>query len=379
MSYSLEQVSQETRRPMLVQMAKQLGISVTPGATAPQIKESIMAAVKTAPVAAPKSAPAKPAAPAPKAPVAPPKAPAAPAKPAAPPKPAAAPVAPPKAPAAPAKPAAPAAPAKPAAPPTAPAKPAAPAPVAPAKPAANADALKEFNDFKAEVTGWMEATANTLEALASRLDRLELTVSGYGPFTAIDEEGNVVLQIEEADRETLRQWAFAFGVGDYNADTDTIRAALLAQREAGGFEVVNEGDVPAEEAAPEATAVEEAAAEEEEQTITDEQIDAMNWTALVQLCETIGLDISDLKGPGKPQQPKVLRQRIKEALAAAQEPEAEAEAAEGEVAIGAAIKVTHEGTVYDAAFGGYTDDGMIIVTWGDGTQNPMPADAVALA
>lgn len=355
---SVEAVNNETRKPMLVKYAKELGVEVLASDLVPQLKEKITMAL-----AATKPAPAKPA-PAKPAPAKPaPAKPAVAAKPAAPAKPAAAKPAAPTKPTVPAKPGAPAA-----------AKPAAPS--APAKPGTNGGTayvpLAAFDAFKQEVTAWMEGVAGFAQSIGARLNTLE-----NGPFTVVDEEGNLVLQIEEADEKTLREWSWVFGVGDCTADGETLRAAFLAQRASKthkGFTKVRELPIVLDGEAP--------VAEEGEVEITEEMLDGMNWTQLTELCDQVGIEYADLATPT--QKPKALRGRIKNAMAAQAAAEAgEGEAAEeggAEVEAGAPILVTVEGQQYEATFVGVSEDGSeVTVAWAaDGEQATVPADAVSL-
>ena len=335
-------------------------------------------------------APPKPAAPAapgkapPKAAVAPPR-PAVAAAPPAPPRP---PMAPPKAaPPAPPKPAvaqaAPPAPktngiaghAKAAAP--APAKAAPPAPAA--KAAAEGVSKTDFEAYKKEVSAQQEATIEALEAQNSRIRRLELTLGGYGDHVDTDADGNIVLLFDQADEETLRDWAHQFNACDFNADPEAIREHLRGMESKKGFAgwiIQQELPRPGGEAV--GAAPEEAA---EEVQITEEDIAKMNGTQLAELADQYGLDRTD-----KPT-PKVLRNRILEALTA---PEAEAEAAAveetpgdaPELAEGTELIVTHpsEGTTHAATFVGYDDDGDFVVECSDlGGQVAVGADFVQMA
>jgi hypothetical protein len=351
----------ETRRPVLVKIAKARGIAVPANFTVNEIKELLMtksAAPKPPPKPAPKAAPAAP--PKPGAPKPAPKAaPAAPPKPGAPkPAPKAAPAAPPKA--------APAAPPKPGAPKAAPA--------APAKPAAGVSA-QDFTAFQAVV-------ASAFEAFNRRITQLELSFTGFGPFASVGEDGAVVLDVDNADRASLRFWAHKFGVGDPAADTESIRKALKKARAAkdfAGWTVVNDTEPDAEEGseepdAEEPAAEEPAAEEEAEEEVSLEQIEAMNLTELVALAKNAGIEYKDVA-----KQPKALRARIIEALTAAageEEEEAEAEA----LAEGQAVNVVAEGETYPATFQGYDADGdAIIIFDGQEEAQAYPPDAVTAA
>lgn len=318
-----------------------------------------------APVAKP-AAPAKPGAPVkPGAPLAKPAA-AAPAKPVAAPK-AAAPVA---------KPAAPAKPVAPAAKPAVAAKPAAPgkptAPVA-AKPAAAPKA--DDARFK-EIGAILEALTAAVELHDGRLTVLETAAAGYGKFVSVGADGAIVFDLENADHETIRDWAYQLNACDWDADPEEIRAFLIATRDAKdfqGFTVVNELPRPgAGEAAPAG-----------EQQITEEDIAKMNGTQLAELADQIGLDRSD-----KPS-PKVLRNRILEALSGQAEGgeeatgQAEEPATEGDqpqlVEGETVLNVTYENEIHEVVFGGYNGEEIVVqgATLNGGEACSVPAELVS--
>jgi hypothetical protein len=275
-----------------------------------------------------KSAPAKPA-PAPAKPPAKPSAP--PAKPA----PAA-----PKPPAPPAKSAAPTPPAKPT---PAAVKPAAP-PTPKAAPAAAGVSAADFEEFQKLV----EATLTTMDR---RLTQLELVASGYSAFVDFDENGNMVMDLDKADRPTLRNWVYQFGLGNHDLPTEKLRKVLKDHRAAGKeFVVVQEGQAPAE------TTAEPAASEEGEGGIDEAAINAMNWAQLVELCKEHNIPYADIKPPN----PKLLRARVIEAAAAQSE---EAPAAEADLfdsmADDTIVEVTdpEDGSTFYATYKGLDADG----------------------
>ena len=315
------------------------------------------------------TAPAKPAAPAPKA--APQKPAAAPQKPAvaAPAKPA------PKAPvaaAAPSKPVAASAPAKAAPPKPGPQKPASAPAAAPQKAAPDNEAV-----FKEIMT--------TFEAVNARLTALEVAtarLSSYAfPATTLDDDGSIVLDIENAETQDLANWFYQMGYSTEGLTTEGMRKHMLDMRAAGQpFEFVNE--IP-EGGAPFEGSDEEAAAEPEaEETIevSEEDLAKMNWSALTELAGRLGVDFSDI---AKPPQPKVLRGRLTEAMAAggSEAPEAD----ENGFYEGAPILVTFEGEGYPATFVGYSDtEGEIVVEWPEAdaegnTRVSIDASIVSLA
>ena len=267
-----------------------------------------------------------------------------------------------------------AAPAKPAPKPAAPAKPGAPKPAAPAAPSAGVSA-KEFTEFQALV-------ASAFETFGRRITQLELSLTGFGPYASVAEDGAVVLDIDNADRASLRFWAHKFGVGDPAADTESIRKALKKARAAkdfAGWTVVNDTEPDAEEGGEEEAAPaeeEEEAAEgdeEEEESITLAQIEAMNLTDLVALAKKAGIEYKDVA-----KQPKALRARIIEALSASEEEgEEEAEA----LTEGQSVNLAHEdGNTYPATFHGYDADGDALLSFEEGgEQSAFPASSVTPA
>lgn len=291
-------------------------------------------------------------------------------------------------PAAPAKPAAakPAPAAKPAAaPPTKAngfAKPAAvpPAAAPAAKPAPASVSKADYDKLVAEFAEFQKGVTEYLGTVEQRLSHLEL--AGLGPHVSLDENGAFVLDLDNADEDTIRNWAYQFNVCDWNADAESIRATLKKTRSAKNFQgwvAVNalprpaaEGEAPAE-AAP--------ADDGEGQTVTEEDIAKMNWTELADLAGQVGIDYSDIQ---KPQQPKVLRQRVLEYMkanmvASEEEPTAPADD-DGGTPIGTPIVVTGEdGTQYSGTFQGVDGDGAVLVTWdADGSQAAVPSEAVSL-
>lgn len=339
----------ETRRAVLLHIARKHGIEVDSNENIATIKEIlIMAAIKSVP-AKPAPAPAKPMPPKPG--VAKPPAPAAKAAAPAPAKPA------------PAKPGAPMA-AKPAvngvnglAKPAAPTAAAAPTRTATAPAASPGVTKADFEALRKEFAAFGESVTQALEQQNQRVTALELLSSGYGKFVSVDASGNIVLDIDSADEETLKDWAYQFEVADHNADGETIRKAmkkLKAAKTFAGWEAKNELPRPAAEDAPA-----EDAGEEEEEQITEEAINAMNATQLGELADRCGIDRSD-----KPS-PKVLRGRILELLAGGAE-EATEEAAEeteegASLEAGTELIVAYDGTDYPSLFVGYDSDGDFIV------------------
>lgn len=318
-------------------------------------------ATKPAPKPAP--APAKPA-PKPSAPVA--------AKPA--PKPAPAPPKPAPVAAKPAaaKPAAPA-PAKPApvAKPAAPApKPAAPAP---AKPAAAAPASGGLELRIKALEEQLATVATVVEDLASRLANVEIGLAGYGEHVSVNEEGMVVLDYDAADENTLRDWAHQFGVGDSSDTPENIKAALQAHeasKDFAGWVIQNE--LPRPDGGE--------AAAEEQVSISADDVAKMNLSELRELAGELGLSVETSETP------KVLRNRILEALTA-EEPAAEEEAAaeegeEAELEVGASLIVTHPETqaTAEGTFQGYDEDGDVLVDCEEfGGRVSLPAEFVAVA
>jgi hypothetical protein len=246
-----------------------------------------------------------------------------------------------------------------------------------------------FEAFKAEVAETFQGIAAALESHEKRLNEHDLTLSGFGAFVSLDEEGRLTLDIEHANEETLRDWAWQFDLCDCNADVEGIRQAFIDARAAEGFvewEQKNDlprpaaGDVAAAPAADEVAPVTEA--DDDEAELSVEQIQKMNWTDLVGLADNAGIGISDLK-KGAPQ-PKVLRTRIIEALTAAQAaveeggaPEAEATetSAEGEVPVGAILTYSYEGQEGQGAFVGEDADGDVVLE-ADGQQFALPQSAI---
>lgn len=266
---------------------------------------------------------------------------------------------------APAKPAA-AAPPKPAAAKPAPvaAKPAAAAP----RPAAPPKAAPEFVT-KADFEAFQKQCAELFEAHSARMDKIQVDLVGYGEYVSIGENGEYVLNIDEAPREILRDWAWQFGLTDLLAlETEALRAGLLKQRASKkGFVAVNEGPAPAEEAAEEGG---------EEETITEEAINKMNWSGLTALAARCGIDFADIS---KPPNPKTLRARIIEFLSSAGGEEEgssdEVQLVEGETH----VLVTMDGESYPGTFMGVDADGDYIVAWdADGEQVAVTPDAVSL-
>lgn len=360
---TIEKIKRETRRPMLVKMAAAFNIAVEPTDSVPLLKEKLTMAI--APPRAP-SAPKAPAAPAaPKAPPAAPKAaaPSAPKAPAAAPK-AAAPAAPPKA----------GPPKAPAAAPKAAAAPAA-APAAGGVPPAVAAAIKKaIDDVVAQFTAFSGELEQTLLRIDARLNRAELTGAGYPAagvdFLVITDEGAVMINFEGITDDATAALCEAFGQADL--------AALKKVQKAKDFQGWLPPSMLAAPAAEEAPA--EEAAAEGEGVLTDADIDKANWTQLVEWAGALGVDISAIKG----EQPKVLRPRLKKALAEAMAAQAaeggEAPAEEGgELTEGTEINVTIEGALYPATFVRASEtDGNVIVKWdANGEEADVPFDTLS--
>jgi hypothetical protein len=330
-------IQKETRRAVLTGYAKKLGIGaqLQPKDTIGTIKGKIMAVI------APVRTQAKPA----------PKPPAAPAK-----------AAPPPVKAAPAK----------LAPPVTPKAAPAPAKAAPTKPAPVAAApvkaplAAESYVTKAEFAEFAEQVQGAIEAISAAVSRLDVIASGFDPrFVTTDEGGAIVLNIAEADEETLRDWSYQFAIGDHTGDVETLRKAFTKSRAAKGFtgwEVKNDLPRPVATAEsmgnlePEPEA--EAAAEEGEEEISLEQIESMNWDALTTLANNMGLDYKDL---GKTPQPKVLRGRIITVLTEANAEAPAEETGNGHLEAGTSVMFENEGTTYSGHFVGLDDDNDAIV------------------
>ena len=357
MVISEEQIDKETRRAVLTGYAKQLGIyeQLLPTDNIGQIKSKIMAVV--VPVRPP-TAPAKPA-PRPIVPAPAPKAVAAPAAPIK-----AAPASAPKAAPAPIK---------------APAPKAAPAAKA-SPPAAEHYVTKTaFEAFQKELEGFATGVQEALEAVSAENQALKTKLAAIeavlgNQFVSTDENGQVVLDIENADENSLRDWAHQYNVCDHTAAHEDIRNALMAHATAPGFTIwaqVNSLPRPAGEttAAPEA-------AEEEEQTITADDVNKMNWDALTQLCDQAGISYADISSP---KQPKVLRNRIIEALSQAEAGEEAPAESNGAIEPGTVVTFENEGTQYTAQFVGLDADGDYVVQLEDGQQVAVPAGIIQLA
>ena len=276
------------------------------------------------------------------------------------------------------------APAKPA--PAAPKPAPKPAPVA-AKPAAAAPrpaapAPKAAPEFvsKADFEAFQKQCAELFEAHSARMDKIQVDLVGYGEYVSIGENGEYVLNIDEAPREILRDWAWQFGLTDLLAlETEALRAGLLKQRASKkGFVAVNEGSAPAEEEAPAEAEAEAEAEGGEEETITEEAINKMNWSGLTALAARCGIDFADIS---KPPNPKTLRARIIEFLSSAGgEEEGAAEEEGGQLVEGEThVLVTVDGESYPGTFMGVDADGDYVVAWdADGEQVAVPADSVSL-
>ncbi len=307
---------------------------------------------------APKAAP-KAVAPAPKAKAAPPPA----AKPAAP------------------KAAAPAA--KPAAKPVAaaPAKAAAPAAkAAPPAAAGGSVSKKDFDEF-------VEAAAQEMGAMKEQIKYLTAKGTGYEGYVTIGDDYVPELNIDKSTpQEILSEWCWLFGYNHEGTQAQLIDRLTKEKQKPGfkGFKQVNTGPMPGSEAAAEAASEEAPAEEEEAAGISEEDINGMNWQQLVDLITENGADIP-YKDISKPPQPKVLRKRVIEALAAAaEEAPAEEEAAEEEAAaegeeeegvsledlpVGTPIYVTVEGEQQPAYSQGLDADGDVIFNYGEGQEN----------
>lgn len=274
-----------------------------------------------------------------------------------------------------------AAPPKPGAPKAAAAPPPATKQAAPAGGVTKAD----LDAYKKEVGATLQQMTQAMEAFASRLDGFELALQGLGPFVSTDEAGNIVLDIDNADEESLRNWAWMFGTCDHNADAEAIRSAFskaVKAKNFSGWQQVQalprpEGEAAAEESAEEAA--EEA--EEEEQVITIEQINKMNWSELTPVAQELGIDFSAIK----PQNPKILRGLVIEALQALQaeaSDEGEAESEEGGLPFepGTTVNVTIDEDVYEGVFSGIdeTDPSAYVIDFGDDNVQSVPADNVSL-
>lgn len=293
------------------------------------------------PKAAPKTAPAK--APPPKAAPAPAKAP--------PPKPG------PKAP--------PAAPTKAPAPAPKAAPAAAKAPPAKAAPAAPTKAAEPKVDIAALVA--------RIDALEARVDEIDLASTGYGPWMEIDKETKqYVFKLDDNTPDyVLREWCWLYGLCTEKEMAKTDRAFFLGKMEKARaknhvFEPVNLGPLPGEAAAaaPAAAETEAEPEAEEEAGITEDEINKMNWTQLVDLVKKNDnfVEYKDI-----PNQPKVLRGRIIAALAETGEEETaepegdeETETAETDwsaVEEGTSIQVYVEDEWHDAIFYNLDADG----------------------
>ena len=254
--------------------------------------------------------------------------------------------------------------AKPAAAPAPKPVPASAKPVAPAPKAAPAPAADKLVS-RAEFEAIMEEFSKALSEHHKRLTVIEMGVAGWGQHVNIGDDGNLILDIDNADEETIRDWTYQFGTGDHTADIAGLKKALkkvAAAKDFAGWIPTNElprpgaeDGTPAEEAAPE-----EAAAEGEEGVIDEATINAMNMTQLKELAGQIEMPLD-----GK-ETPKTLRAKILEALTPAEEAAEEPaeEATEGEQVLeeGTALLVTVDGTQYEAVFVGPDDEGNAIVT-----------------
>jgi hypothetical protein len=319
-----------------------------------------MASVKTSAKPAPKAPTAKPVGPAPKAPA--PKAAAAP-KPAGP---------APKGPAPKTNGAAPKASAA-AAPKPNPTPTPKPTPKAPAAEAGVTRA--EFEKLRGEWAAFAETVTQTQEALATRLDGLELALNGLGPFASTDDEGNLVLDLDNADEETLRNWSWMFSVSDHTAeDSETIRAAFKKTRSAKSFKGWEQKQALPRPEAEAAAEGEEAATEEEvEVEITPEYLDTLNWADLKPFADQLGIDYSGIK----PQNPKVLRAAILTAAAAVQGEEGEGEGSPIEE--GTTVHVLVGDETYEGTFQGQDEEGNGVVAFDEENVQAYPMDSISVA
>ena len=248
-----------------------------------------------------------------------------------------------------------------------------------------------------------QVDAVALDALKAKVAELEFKISSvetkvlHGLFVDLQEDGSIRLNIEDADRESLRNWVWQFGYEEslVDADNSTLRGLLTTDRDSpsfAGFDIKRAGMAPVEgppqvtpskgrkskKANPEPEVVEEQeeelppcevpeeaiapaldeedsavlADDEEVIELTEEAIQKMNWLALTEVCDQIELSYSDIIPPS----PKVLRSRLLDALRASQD---------DTFAAGEKVIVTAEGKKYYGTVVEYDSDGDVMVQWDD--------------
>jgi hypothetical protein len=225
------------------------------------------------------------------------------------------------------------------------------------------------------------------------MDKFQIMMAGQpDEWVTMSEEGKFILDLENAPRDIVRTWCFQYGF-PYDGETEELREAMISARDSSDFEgffVQQDGEPPEEEGVPEAAEEEEEeeVEEEEEQEITSEEIMAMNWSQLKEIAGEIELEFADIS---RPPQPKVLRNRIIEALSGEEEEEEVEEVEEeatpadddGEAGLelseGDSISISHEGETYDGIFVQFDSDGDVEFIWEEGGDiQCVPADQVSV-